>query len=228
MIVLALLAACDSEPDAPEGSEAYAAEAAAEALLEQAPVPPPSPSPSAEAEADEGAQIAELAQVVLVWEGISGLYKGFFSDRDAVTELAEGLGPWLESPVDVTIRYNAEDSVGDILVKLRPGQLRQPVSVDGDTIDLQGLAPVTVALAAYRSSIASRFDFRVESFRVSLESYRGARVCQLTLAGAPPPDGRLISPCVQINGQGICGQPTQEGVVFPSQSAADLAVCLDR
>ena len=163
-----------------------------------------------------------------MWEGISGLYKGFFSDRDAVTELAEGLGPWLESPVDVTIRYNAEDSVGDILVKLRPGQLRQPVSVDGDTIDLQGLAPVTVALAAYRSSIASRFDFRVESFRVSLESYRGARVCQLTLAGAPPPDGRLISPCVQINGQGICGQPTQEGVVFPSQSAADLAVCLDR
>jgi hypothetical protein len=204
---------------------AYAAEAeaAAVALLEQA----PAPSLSAPASA-EGAQIAELAQVVLVWEGISGLYKGFFSDTDAVTELAEGLGPWLESPVDVTIRYNAEDSVGDILIKLRPGQLRQPVLVDGDTIDLQGLTPITSALATYRSSIASRFDFRVESFRVSLESYRGARVCQLMLAGAPPPDGRLISPCVLINGEGVCGQPTQAGVIFPTPSAVALAACLDR
>lgn len=205
------------------------AEAAAEALLESSSPPlEPLPVPSSSSlEAAEGAQVAELAQVVLVWEGISDLYKSFFSDRDAVTELAAGLGPWLESPADVTIRYNTEDSVGDILIKLRPGQMRQPVSVDGDVVGLQGLAPITVALATYRSTIASRFDFRVESFRVSLESYRGARVCQLSLAGAPPPDGRLISPCVSINGHRVCGQPTSAGVRFPAQSAADLAACLE-
>jgi hypothetical protein len=48
------------------------------------------------------------------------------------------------------------------------------------------------------------------------------------LAGAPPPDGRLISPCVLINGEGVCGQPTQAGVIFPTPSAVALAACLDR
>lgn len=237
---LLLMLACDGDDEpAPSALSAQEAEAAAEALLEQqqqAPTPvPPSPSappPEAAAAPDGGVvagavEVEKLAQVVLIWEGIGNLYKNFFSDQDAVTSLAAGLGPHLADPVDVTVRYNAEDSVGDILIKLRPGQLTEPITATGDTIQLQGLAPVTTALATYRSTIASRFDFRVESFRVSLESYRGARVCQLTLAGKPPPDGRLISPCVTVNGQKQCGQPTEAGVTFSAAVASDIRACLD-
>ena len=217
---------------------AVVTEAAAEALLEQQqpPTPPPASSPQPEDPtpgtdgdvAPGGAEVAELAQVVLIWEGIGNLYKNFFSDQESVTALAEGLGPHLQDPVDVTIRYNNEDSVGDILIKLRPDQLTRPVSVQGETIGLQDLAPITAALASYRSSIASRFDFRVEAFRVSLEAYRGARVCQFTIAGKPPPDGRLISPCVTVNGQEQCGQPSAEGVTFSAAVAKDIRACLDR
>lgn len=94
-------------------------------------------------------------------------------------------------------------------------------------IALQDLAPITTALATYRSTIAANFDFRVESFRVRLESYRGARVCQFSIAGVPPPDGRLVDPCVSINGQSVCGQPTEQGVQFPADTAASIAACLD-
>jgi len=232
--VLALLLACDAEPPAPQEPtiSPEEAEAAAEALLAQQVASEPAPAdPGGEAPPDAapaGAQVAELAQVVLVWEGIGPLYKNFFSTPDAVTVLAEGLGPHLADPVDVTIRYNTEDSVGDIFVRLRPDQLKRPVSTSGDEIALQDLAPITTALAAYRSQIAAQFDFRVESFRVSLESYRGARVCQLVLAGQPPPDGRLISPCVMVNNQKQCGQPKASGVSFPPGVAADVRACLDR
>jgi hypothetical protein len=225
VIVLALLLACDAEAPPPEAPviSAEQAEAQAEALLEQAPLPAPALVP-----VEDGAVVSELAQVVLVWEGISALYKSFFSDPEAVTELAEGLGPHLGSPVDVIIRYNTEDSVGDIIIQLRPDQLREQVPVSGDTIQLQALAPITTAMATYRSSMAARFDVRVESFRVSVESYRGARVCQLTPAGRPPPDGRLVSPCVTINGVEQCGQPSAEGVTFTPEVAAAVRACLDR
>ena len=165
--------------------------------------------------------------MVLVWEGIGPLHKSFFSDAEATQALAADLGPWLRETVDVTIRYNSEDMVGDILIKLAPDQLRRPPAASGERIQLQDLAPITKALAAYRSTVAGRFDYRVESFRVRLESYRGARVCQFLLAGAPPPDGSLISPCVSVNGQKQCGEPSEAGVLFSAAVAADVRACLD-
>ncbi|MEL6344964.1 MAG: hypothetical protein AAFV53_17735 [Myxococcota bacterium] len=229
MIAAALLSilACDGGAPPTPTITPEQAEAKAEAMLEQADDTPTTDTPSAPPAAtstDGGG--GEPVQVVLVWEGISALHKGFFSDAKATAGLAQGLSGTLADPADVYIRYNSVDMVGDLRIQLRPGQLERPPKMDGDVIDLQALAPITTALASYRSDIAARFDFRIESFRVGLEAYRGARVCIFSVAGKPPPDGRLLSPCVDINGQKQCGEPTTGGVRFAADVAKDIRACL--
>lgn len=218
---LLLLAACTAAPTAEE--ERAAAEAAAEALVSPETV---GSTPSADA-AGPPEVAAEPVQVVLVWDGIGQLHKGFFSDQEAVTELATDLAGHLRPPADVHIRYNSQEIIGDIVLRLAPDGLVAPVAVSGEQVNLQALAPITTALASYRSNVAARFDFRVESFRVSIESFRGHRVCQFSLAGAPPPDGRLISPCVDINGQQSCGDAGAGGVTFTPEVVEHLRSCLD-
>ncbi len=219
MIAL-VLAACTAEPTAQE--QRAAAEAAAEALVTLEPQ-------TAEGVADAaGPEVAgEPVQVVLVWEGIGQLHKGFFSDQEAVTELAVDLGGHLKPPADIHIRYDSQEMIGSIRLRLAPDALVHPVIAEGNRIDLQALAPITTALAGYRSGVAARFDFRVESFKVGIESYRGPRVCAFSLAGPPPPDGKLVSPCVEINGQQQCGEATPAGVTFSTEAAEHIRACLD-
>ena len=216
---LLLLAACTGAPTAEE--ERAAAEATAEALAGSAD-PGPSPTVSAGSLDD-----AEPVQVVLVWDGIGPLHKSFFSDQEAVTELATDLAGHLKPPADVHVRYDSQEMLGDIQLRLAPDALVSPVAATQERVNLQALVPITTALASYRSNVAARFDFRVESFRVGIESYRGHRICQLSLAGTPPPDGTLISPCVTINGQQHCGEAAAEGVTFSQEAAAHLRACLD-
>ncbi len=217
MIAL-LLAACTPEPTVAE--ERAAAEALAEALVApdaaaEPPVSGPEPVPS------------EPVEVVLVWEGIGALHKGFFTDMELYSALTSDLTGHITSPVDLYIRYDSTEMLGDIRLRLAPDALARDPSAAGDRIDLQALAPITTALASYRSSVAARFDFRVESFRVGIESYRGHRICSFSLAGAPPPDGRLISPCVEINGQQACGEASPDGVVYSPEASAHIKACLD-
>ncbi|MDG1481620.1 MAG: hypothetical protein P8R54_18645 [Myxococcota bacterium] len=222
MIAL-LLAACTPEPTVAE--ERAAAEAVAEAL-----VTPDVGKRGAEVEAPvagpESVPI-EPVEVVLVWEGIGALHKGFFTDMELYSELTSDLTGHIASPVDLYIRYDSADMIGDIRLRLAPGALARVPSTAGDRIDLQALAPLTTALASYRSSVAARFDFRVESFRVGVESYRGHRICSFSLAGEPPPDGRLLSPCVEINGQQECGVASPDGVVYSPEASAHIRACLD-
>ena len=217
MFLLSLLG-CDPPAPPPPAPDRAVAEAKAEVLQQHA---TPASLPAAPVDAPP-------VQVVLVWSGISPLYKSFFSNTEAATELATGLAGLVGSPADVYIRYDSEELLGDIQLRLRPGLLQQPVRVTGDRIQLQDLTPITAALAAYRSSIAARFDIRVESFQVGIESFRGAQSCQFSIAGPPPPDGRLISPCVEITGTSVCGEPGVDGVLFPPEIAQTIRRCLDQ
>jgi len=94
-------------------------------------------------------------------------------------------------------------------------------------VRLQDLAPITTALATYRSAVASRYDVRVESFHVGIESFRGAHSCIFTVTGTPPPDGRVLSPCVEIDSQQQCGEPSADGTRFSPDAAATIRTCLD-
>ena len=223
-----LLAACTPEPTVAE--ERAAAEAVAEALV--APdagmnVPVTGSEPVVSDSVVSDPVVSDPVEVVLVWEGISALHKGFFTDLELYSELTSDLTGHITSPVDLYIRYDSEEMIGDIRLRLAPDALPQDPSTAGDRIDLQALAPITTALASYRSNVAARFDFRVESFRVGIESYRGHRICSFSLAGKPPPDGRLISPCVEINGQQECGAAAPGGVVYSPEAAAHIKACLD-
>ena len=233
--VLLLLAACaQREVEREEPPDAAAAEAAAEALLEAVPVPPAEP-PSEAKPTDgpavgvqtSGAEVQEPARLELQWTGIGPLHKGFFSDRAAVTRLSAGLAGEVRSPVPIAIRYDSTTFAGQLRLVLDPGALVRTVDHSRDRVRLQDLTVITQALAQYRSEVAGRFDFRLESFEVGIEAVRAGRSCVFRLAGPPPPDGRLVSPCVEINGSLHCGTPTAEGVRFSEAAAADVAACLD-
>lgn len=176
-----------------------------------------------------GAQVeaAEPVQVVLVWEGIGPLHKGFFSDAQATTGLSVGLAGTVRAPANVYVRYDSASFAGSVRLQLRPDTLRLPVRHQGDVVALGDLAPITRALAAYRSDVAGRYDVRVESFAVGIESFRGADGCVFGIAGAPPPDGSVVSPCVVVGGQQRCGQPEADGVRFPPEVARSIRSCLD-
>ncbi|NOY26199.1 MAG: hypothetical protein GXP62_10045 [Oligoflexia bacterium] len=166
-------------------------------------------------------------QVVLVWQGISSLHKSFFSNSQATTALSLGLAGTVQGPANIYVRYDSVEFLGTIRLQLRPGTLRLVVRHDGDLIRLSDLAPVTRALAAYRSAVASHYDIRVESFRVGIESFRGPTSCIFGVAGTPPPDGSLLSPCVQVDGVEHCGRPEVGGIRFEPAVARAVRRCLD-
>ena len=176
-----------------------------------------------------GAQVqsAEPVQVVLVWQGISTLHKGFFSDPKATTALSVGLAGTVEAPANIYVRYDSTDFTGSVRLQLRPDTLRLPVRHQGEVVALSDLAPITRALAGYRNDIAGGYDLRLQSFTVGIESFRGADACVFGVAGTPPPDGSVVSPCVVVAGQQQCGQPEADGVRFTPEVARAIRGCLD-
>lgn len=231
-----LALACSGEPvsDEPPPVDPDEARRQAEALYT-----PEEPAPvgagAGAVEAASGAQVdvddASVqhapVQVVLVWDGISALHQSFFADSEIVTGLSSDLAGEVRGPANVYVRYDSTKFTGSIRLQLRPDTLLRKPRREGDAILLQDIAPVTRALATYRTAVASRKDYRIESFAVGIESFRGPRACVFTVAGRPPPDGRLVSPCVQVNGKEHCGVPGTDGVRFAPDIADDVAACLD-
>ena len=211
------LAACGTtaEPEVPAVVDAASAVASAVALAEAAPATP-APAP-----------LGEPVELVLVWQGIGALHKSFFSTPALTAALSAGMGGTVKGPANIYIRHDNEEFVGSIRLQLRPDTRILPVAISGDSVRLQDLAPITAALATYRSAVAGHFDFRVESFHVGIESFRGPHSCIFGLTGSPPPDGRVLSPCVQIDGVETCGTPTEEGVHFTPEAAKIVRSCLD-
>ncbi|RME28261.1 MAG: hypothetical protein D6798_02790 [Deltaproteobacteria bacterium] len=206
------------------------AEARAEALAEQARQAQARRDQQAADDAPGGARVetAPPVQVVLVWQGIGALHKGFFSDPALVTALSADLAGLVASPANIYIRYDSRSFAGSIRLQLRPDTRLLPVGTHGDrVVALQDLAPITTALANYRSGVASRFDLRVESFSIGIESFRGPHSCLFGATGPAPPDGRVVSPCVEVDGQQRCGEPGPDGVAFDPAVAKIIRSCLD-
>jgi len=214
---LLLLAACAGTEEAPDSPSKEAAEAAAEAAsaADATPNPPP-PSDS-----------DELVPVEIKWEGVGELYKTFFQDQAALTELSRRLAPHVKAPAMLTIRYDSEEFVGGIRLVVPPDGWRTPPQFGGGKVALQALSPVTVALATYQTSLAERYDLRLQSlFAAGVDLYRGARLCELSALGEPP-DGRTVSPCVTVNGAEVCGMPGPDGVVFADSDWSTVAGCFE-
>ena len=222
-------AGCDSDP-APAAAplvepDRATATAAARAQAEKA-----GAEQQASAAAENGPASAPRTgvapPVLLVWDNVGDLYQSFFSHREPVTRLSEDLTGYANGPVNVHIRWDQSSFLGTIRLRILPDTLIEPALGTGNTVPLQELAPLTAALATYRADVSGRFDVRVASFKLALESFSGARHCVFPVVGTPPPDGRVVSPCVIINGQERCGTPGPDGVAFAEDVAADLRACL--
>ena len=209
-----LLAACQpGEPEPPTEPSREQAEAQARPTALPAPEPPPPGSP------ELGVEVAFV--------GVAPLYQGFFGDAAARSRLGRALAGGVTDPAKLVIAYDSDTRIGTIQLELAPKGIRTELTRSGDTIQLSGLAPLTTALATYRSDLASRFDIRIQNFRVRLFTVRGLTSCVFDVTGEPPPDGRTVSPCVTINGIERCGQPSEAGVTFSHDAARDVATCLD-
>ncbi len=140
--------ACLDEPtEAPDLTR----QEAEQALTISPPTPPPEPpTPN-----------AELVAIEITWDGVGALYKAFFQDQKRITQLSKDLAPWLEEPVQLFIHYDSEDFLGQIVVRVPPDGLRiQPRfdpssgSLPEGQVMLSDLAPITTALATYRSGLS--------------------------------------------------------------------------
>jgi hypothetical protein len=187
-----------------------------ERLTAAAPVP----------EAPPAVEGAALVPVEITWEGVGPLHQSYFSDREAMTALSAALAPHLNGPVQLFIRYDNKTFLGQIRVRVPPGGFLRPPTESGRSLALAELAPITTALGSYRRAIASRFDVRVDGFAIGLELYRGPSICVIGVGGAPPPDGRVVSPCVVVNGVERCGEPSASGVTFGEEAFKQVSDCL--
>jgi hypothetical protein len=206
--------ACDAtttEPPVEPTREQAEAEARPTTAAPAAPPPPGSPEIGVE----------------INFVGIAPLHQGFFGDPKARSALGRSLAGQVSNPAKLAIAFDSQEHLGTIQLELAPDGIYTPITHQGDTIQLSDLAPITSPLASYRSSLASRFDVRIESFRVRLFSVRGLHSCLFDITGEAPPDGRTLSPCVHIDGEEHCGQPGPAGVTFSPEVARDVATCLD-
>lgn len=208
-----------------------------------APAPPPepaddfvvtaAPAPPAAVPRITAIGAGEAADIELRFFGVGELHKGFLSDTGIVGALGTGLGGCVNGTAQVLARWNAEERVGWLQLKVPPGGLLcmpQPHPEGG--WDLSPLVPVSQALAGYRDGAAAQYDFRFASFNVGISFTRGAHQCLLRLAGQHPPDGTKFSACVDIAGVQHCaGGEADDGVLrfaHGGSAGSALSACFAR
>ena len=167
--------------------------------------------------------------IELQFDGVGDLHQRYFGDSEIVTRLATDLGACFKERAVLRISYDSEKRIGRIRIYADPKTLTCIPTRTGDTVDLAAIEPIGRGLAAYRDTIAGRFDYRVASFRIDLEALAGMHLCRLDLAGQFPPDGSTWSACVSLQGEQVCnGEPT-DGVrsltLQPPKHADYLAAC---
>ena len=165
-------------------------------------------------------------EVVLVWDGISPLHQSFFIDNEAMTQLGKDLSASVKPPANVYISFDSNRHIGRILLRLLPGTGIDLAGERDDQVELNRISPVLQALARYRSRVASRYDTRVEAFRIGIESFRGTSHCRFGAAGTPPPDGTVVDPCVRINGASRCGEANGALLGFEPSVIETIRACL--
>ena len=170
---------------------------------------------------------SEPVPVVLVWEGVANLHKGFFSEPELVAQLGRDLAGYVRPPVNVYVTFDSKRHIGRILVRLLPDTGMGLWKGADNQVDLAALSPVMQGLARYRNSVAQRFDTRVNAFHVGVESYRGSQHCRFGAAGTPPPDGTVVDPCVLLNGREHCGEAEGSLLVFPEELSEQIQRCLN-
>ena len=67
-----------------------------------------------------GPSTGEPVPIVLVWEGVAPLHKGFFSEPAFVEQLGRDMSGLIEPPVNVYVSFDSKRHIGRVLVRLLP------------------------------------------------------------------------------------------------------------
>jgi hypothetical protein len=172
------------------------------------------------------AATGDSERVVLVWGGISNLHRSFFLDVQAVEQLGRDMAGLVKPPANVHISFDMDRHIGRIHIKLLPETATGMAVGEGAVVNLAPISPLLQGLARYRSAVAARYDTRVEAFRIGIDSYRGLTHCQFSATGPLPPDGTVVSGCVDLNGVPVCGQPVDGGILYSLSDAEKIRDCL--
>jgi hypothetical protein len=168
----------------------------------------------------------EPIKVLVVWQGISPLHKTFFLDNAALEQLGRDLAGHVQPPANVYVSFDSKWHVGRILLRLLPGTGVDLEPGDANELNLGVISPVLQGLARYRARVAARYDTRVASFHVGIDSFRGPNHCRFSAVGPQPPDGTVVDGCVQLNGVDECGVSLDKSIRFEPETAEAIRACL--
>lgn len=219
-IVVGLMACADGERNSVSATEQ--AVAIPSVVSQEKPVMAVETNPVARVQAG-----VKGPDIRFIWTGIGQLHKGFFLSTPQISALSNDLAGVVKSPATILVLFDSEEHLGHIRFVMEPGVLIRPVEMSSEGVALQSLVPITQALARYRASVAGRFDLRIGSFAVGIQSEIGGARCVFGITGPPPPDGSTISGCVVIDGSTRCGQLVGRRVHFERADHQSIAACLD-
>ncbi len=167
LAALCLLVAC-GEGTAPEDTEAATPDGA-DAPTESA-TPPPRPPD-------------QTLTIDLQMEGLSPLYKGFFSDPPLKEQLARDLGPHVDSrSATIKVVWDEETVTGTISMLVPDGEALLAATgktfSDSEILDPAPLDAYLRGIEGYRTSVGERYDLRVLSFGLTLELWDPHTECR--------------------------------------------------
>lgn len=164
-----------------------------------APIPLPDP-----VEIEIGVGSTQAILVTPEWSSISPLYRGFFSDAEALTALGSELGACVTQGVSLLVAYDTPKRQGRLTLSIPSRALTCMPRLTPLALDLSTLRPVTRALASYRDRLSEKYDIRIASFQTSVLLLGVGGTCQFVATGDHPPSGDVFGPCIGV-GSTLCG-----------------------
>ena len=159
------------------------------------PIPPPEPIVSL---GELGA--TQAIRVTPEWSSISSLYRGFFSDPEALTQLGSELGACISQGVSLLVAYDTVKRQGRMTLTVPSRALSCKPRLTERAFDLSPLTPVSRALAAYRDELSDKYDIRIASFQASVLLLGAGGTCQFVPMGDHPPSGDIFGSCIGVGG----------------------------
>ena len=166
----------------------------------------------------------EVVDLALQFEGVGRVHRGYFRDPESLQEVGRTLVGVISPPANVHI--SASGALGGITAVVRTSDLDGPVMTVDGKIDLSLLTPITVSMAGYRELVSGKFDFRVQSFDVSVSVISDTSWCTFTATGQHPPTGAQLSQCLDVDGDEVCGVVTGSFLQLTAVDTERVSACL--
>ncbi len=167
-----------------------------------------------------------VAELVIQYEGVSPLYKGFFNDAAVGGALARAAQSCVGDTTYLYVSYDMETRTGRLTLRIEPDVTTcRPVQADGGW-QTTPTFPLARALAQYRDALASTYDLRIAAFHVQVAVRSTRSMCTLRAEGTHPPDGNGFGACVLHGMEERCGVVADDGLLtFGAADSSALRSC---